>query len=142
MAGRGANVIEGAELIAVSSENSKYLKDKAYDGFPGSPFKFDAAGVDDTYDIDLNRVPGDMESWDVPARPDGWTDASNDTGNLQEETSIVHGGTSALFLEGKGSGKEAIAQYDETVLSGWRMTIGLKDILNALAGEVVGKLLG
>ncbi len=124
LAGRGANVIEGAELITVSSENPKFPKEKAYDGFPGSPFKFNYAGTDDTYDIDLTRMlNGGMENWAVPSVPDDWTDVSNGTGMLREETGVKHGGAKCLELEGNGGGNEAIAQQDKTVLSGWRMTV-------------------
>jgi hypothetical protein len=46
LAGRHANVIEGAETITVSSENAEFPKENAYDRFPGKPFKFNAAAAE------------------------------------------------------------------------------------------------
>ena len=125
-AGTQANILEGALSITPSSESSLFGKSRLVDQEPGSVFRFASAGANDRIDFDLNRdFNGSFEGEFDSGVPEKWTDASNGTGALEEETTNVHtgGSTKALRLNGGGSGNEAVAKVQIKVLSGWAMTL-------------------
>ena len=125
-AGVQANILEGAASITTSSESSLFEKWRLVDREPGSIFRFASAGANDRIDIDLSRdFNGGFEGAFDNGVPEKWTDASNGTGALEEETAEVHtgGSTKALRLNGGGSGNEAVAKVQIKVLSGWAMTL-------------------
>ena len=125
-AGVQANILEGALSITPSSESSLFEKWRLVDREPGSIFRFASAGLNDRIDIDLSRdFNGGFEGEFDSGVPEKWTNASNGTGALEEETAEVHTGdsTKALRLNGGGSGNEAVAKVQIKVLSGWAMTL-------------------
>ncbi|MHA1952262.1 MAG: hypothetical protein ACW987_20690, partial [Candidatus Thorarchaeota archaeon] len=63
----------------------------------------------------MNRVlNGGFENW-TSGTPDDWTDDSNGTGAISQESVLHH----ALKLDGAGANNEARAYEDVTMLSGW-----------------------
>ena len=126
LVGKYANILNGAESVAGSSEDSLYPAANLYDELPAKPFKFNAAGADDTIDVDANRLlNGDFEDWTAGAAgelPDNWEDNAQDPAyDTDREGTIVDEGTYSLRIEAAGTDGYAI-QQDFTVLSGWAMT--------------------
>lgn len=132
LAGREANVIESAELRTVSSEDSDFPKERAYDRFPGSVFKHaeidpGSSEEDATYDIDLNRLlNGGFEDWSVTVVPDNWIDISTGTGAASQNQAVEVEGSSCLELDGDGGSNVAKLYLDVSVLSGWKCTVDIR----------------
>ncbi len=121
--GEKFNVLKDAITITPSSEDSLFPVERIHNDAQGEVFRFATAGADDKLTADLSNLsnPG-FEDWTLPTVPDGWTDESLGTGNLSEETTLFHGGASALKLDSGGANNEAIATREVTVRSGAPMT--------------------
>lgn len=122
LSGDKANLLESANAVAMSSEDSLYPAANLYDQELMSFARFASpAAADEHITIDLRALAnGGFEDWTGGA-PDGWTVVTTGTGaSVTQETTIKHSGTSSAKLTAGTGTPGALVRKDVTVRSGER----------------------
>lgn len=127
VAGALMNFVEGAAAVTPSATaDTRFPITRLYDGLSSLIFAFGSLTTDPYVTVDMDRLGGlggfETFAGGSGGAPTGWTEANTGTGSVIQETSTVHGGSSAAELDGGASGVGLI--YREwTARAGQRFTL-------------------
>lgn len=122
LAGPSFNRVSLSNNISATSEDTDSPVSNIGVGRPGRSFKFAASATDDLITIDMNMLSnGSFETWTLTSVPDDWTDSSDTSVPVTEETTLIVDGSSAIKL-GTDEVEQASVYQDHLVAGGTVMT--------------------